>query len=233
MRQSHVSGKEGISRRKVALFCSSHREPFRNAGEFPIIKTMQNITTDAKESNRQAANWSREGHRRGLMVFCPRRFLHKSVTEISVTELKEASIEAVLLDLDNTLVPWQSHDITEQVHGWLEELKAAGIKRCLVSNTRFGKRLVALSKAWDIPYVRRAWKPRKKGFEEAMQMLGADPTKTIMIGDQMFTDVWGGNRVGVYTVMVKPMAPKEFFGTKISRTLERVLLKWFRHRGHI
>ena len=168
---------------------------------------------------------------RGLMLLCPRRYCHTGVTEIRVEELKEAGVHAVLLDLDNTLVGWQRQDIPDAVREWLCALKAAGIKLCLVSNTRFGKRLRALSAELDIPYVRRAWKPRKKGFLDAMQELGTDPSNTMMIGDQMFTDVLGGNRLGLYTVMVKPMARREFLGTKVSRVAERVLLALFKKRG--
>jgi HAD superfamily phosphatase (TIGR01668 family) len=173
------------------------------------------------------------GRRRGLRVLCPGRYCHTGVTEITVEELKESGVEAVLLDLDNTLVGWQRSDISREVLEWLDQLKRAGFKLCLVSNTRFGRRLRALSERLEIPYVRRAWKPRKKGFLEAMQELGVEPSKTVMIGDQMFTDVLGGNRVGVFTYMVKPMAKREFLGTKISRVAESVLLIWFRRRGDL
>jgi len=170
---------------------------------------------------------------RGLRLFCPRRYCPGGVTDIRIEELKEAGIDTVLLDLDNTLVAWQRHDVSEAVREWLGALKAAGMKLCLVSNTRFGKRLRALSAELDIPYVRRAWKPRKSGFVRAMQELGAEPSKTVMIGDQMFTDILGGNRAGLYTVMVKPLARREFLGTKISRLAEGALLAWFRRKGHL
>jgi uncharacterized protein len=173
------------------------------------------------------------GRPRGLMIFCPRRYCREGVTEVLVEHLVEAGIETVLLDLDNTLVGWQRHDISKAVHEWIAALKQAGMKLCLVSNTRHGARLKALSAELDIPYVRRAWKPRKKGFLNAMKDLGAEPSKTIMIGDQMFTDVLGGNRLGIYTVMVRPMARREFFGTKISRAAEYLLLSWFRKKGHL
>jgi uncharacterized protein len=166
------------------------------------------------------------------MIFCPQRYCER-VTDIRVDDLQKAGIDTVLLDLDNTLVGWQRHDVADPVREWLRDLKAAGMKLCLVSNTRFGKRLRALSAELDIPYVRRAWKPRKRGFLTAMQDLGSDPAKTIMIGDQMFTDVWGGNRVGIYTVMVRPIARREFLGTKVSRVAEKALLAWFRRKGHI
>src|SRR4051812_33169729 len=99
---------------------------------------------------------NRQGAPRGLMIFCPRRMCER-VTDISVEELLKAGIDTVLLDLDNTLVAWQQHDVSDPVRAWLKALKAAGMKLCLVSNTRFGRRLKALSAELDIPYVRRAW----------------------------------------------------------------------------
>jgi HAD superfamily phosphatase (TIGR01668 family) len=145
--------------------------------------------------------------------------------------LRALGIEAALLDLDNTLVGWQRKDVSDDVLQWLRELKEQGIRLCLVSNTRFGKRLLALSNELEIPCVRRAWKPRKKGFQSAMEQLGVDASRTIMIGDQMFTDIYGANRLGIYTVMVRPLAKREFIGTKISRLIEKVLLLWFKNQG--
>jgi HAD superfamily phosphatase (TIGR01668 family) len=142
-------------------------------------------------------------------------------------------IEATLLDLDNTLVGWQRSDLSDNVLEWLRRLRNAGMQLYLVSNTRYGRRLEHLSTELEIPFVRRAWKPRRRGFLAAMEAMGVSPERTAMIGDQMFTDVLGGNRLGLYTIMVRPMARHEFAGTRISRMLERVLLAWFRKRGWI
>src|SRR5437016_13076350 len=185
------------------------------------------------DAERQTPNARLPARRTRLHVLCPRRFCHKGVTEIGVEELAAAGIDTVLLDLDNTLVGWQRRDVPADVLAWLEELRAAGMKLCLVSNTHFGRRLRALSEELGIPYVRRAWKPRKRGFLNAIKELGSEPSKTVMIGDQMFTDVLGGNRAGVYTIMVKPMARREFLGTKVSRVAEYFFLAWFRRRGDI
>lgn len=170
--------------------------------------------------------------KRGVQMLCPHRYCH-GVAEVSIEDLQREGIDTVLLDLDNTLVPWQKRDMTEEVRGWLVALKEAGMKLYLVSNTRHGKRIDALSEELGIPHVRGAWKPRKKGFLHAMKELGSDPSKTVIIGDQMFTDVLGGNRLGLYTVMVRPLARREFMGTKISRAAERVFLSWFRRKGHL
>lgn len=171
--------------------------------------------------------------RRGLALLCPTRYCPTGITEVSIADLQKAGVRAVLLDLDNTLVPWQGTEVPDGVQAWLDELRASGIRTYLISNTRFGKRLKMLSARFEIPYVRRAWKPRKRGFEEAMQQLGVAPDETVMIGDQMFTDVLGGNRMGLTTVMVRPMARREFLGTRVSRVFERIVLAWFARRGEL
>ncbi|NLI01525.1 MAG: YqeG family HAD IIIA-type phosphatase [Chthonomonadales bacterium] len=171
--------------------------------------------------------------KRGLRLFCPDVYCSTDVTAISPAELREAGIRAALLDLDNTLVGWQRSDLSDRVLGWLDALRAADIRLYLVSNTRFGRRLQRLSEELGMPFVRRAWKPRRRGFRAAMEAMEVGPAETAMIGDQMFTDVLGGNRLGLLTIMVRPMARREFLGTKISRAAEAVLLAWFRRRGWI
>jgi len=157
----------------------------------------------------------------------------RSVADIDVAELSARGIRAVLLDLDNTLTEWQREAISPGAAGWLDALRASGMRLCLVSNTRFGKRLRRLSAAWNIPFVPRASKPGSRGFQEAMRMLGVGPTETAMVGDQMFTDVLGGRRAGLYTIMVEPLAPREFVGTKLSRGLEWLVLRYLRKKGRI
>lgn len=175
-------------------------------------------------------SWER---RRGALLLCPHRYCPNGVTEIAPSELVELGIRAVLLDLDNTLVGWQRLDIPTEVRQWLQSLRDAGLQLYLVSNTRYGRRLQALSQRLGIPYVRRAWKPRRRGFRAALQAMGVEPGQTAMIGDQMFTDVLGGNRLGLYTIMVRPLVPREFFGTRLSRAVECRLLSWFRRKGLI
>lgn len=170
--------------------------------------------------------------RPGLLIFCPRRFC-EAVTDVTPAELKEMGVDTVLLDLDNTLVGWQRHDLSAEVRQWLLDLKAAGMSLWLISNTKFGRRLKALSEELDIPFIRRAWKPRKKGFLQALAESSSAPHRAVMFGDQMFTDVLGANRVGIYSVMVRPIGRREFIGTKVSRMAESVLMRWFRRRGYL
>lgn len=168
--------------------------------------------------------------KRGWLRWCPDEVV-TSVTEIEPEKLCQQGIRAALLDLDNTLVPWQRMDIPQEVCQWIERMKRAGLRLCVVSNTRGRRRLEILAKRLGISYVPRAFKPRRFGLRQALQLLQVLPEQAVMIGDQIFTDVWGGNRMGVRTILVLPMAQREFIGTKVSRLLERILLWLYRRAG--
>jgi HAD superfamily phosphatase (TIGR01668 family) len=141
-------------------------------------------------------------------------------------------IKGVLIDLDNTLLPWKGLEIPKETFDWITAGKALGLKLCLVSNTRNLVRLRDMGEKLDIPAVAPTrMKPSRSGFRRALEILELDAGEAIMIGDQMFTDVWGGNRAGIRTIWVERMAEREFFGTKFSRMVERLLSR-FIHRGH-
>jgi len=165
-----------------------------------------------------------------LKLLCPSIYA-ESVSHVDIADLKRRGIRVFLLDLDNTLVRWQGWDIPPEVAAWVKEALAQGMKICIVSNTRTPKRLRALSEALGVPYVRRGSKPRRIGFREALRLLDAQTGETAVIGDQVFTDILGGNRLGAFTVLVRPMHRREFFGTKISRLFERVVLRLLDRRG--
>ncbi len=82
-----------------------------------------------------------------------------------------------------------------------------------------------IAKLIGIPAVYKAGKPRKRAYRKAMAMLSTTPHETMMVGDQIFTDVLGGNRLGLYTILVKPIHQQEFIGTKVMRILERLVLR--------
>jgi HAD superfamily phosphatase (TIGR01668 family) len=167
------------------------------------------------------------------MVFCPHRMVD-SVTHVLPAELKARGIEGIILDLDNTLVLWQKEEMTEEVIAWLSALQAEGFKLCILSNSILSKRSERIAARLGCPNVRRAGKPRPSGFHRAMQAMGTHSATTAIIGDQMFTDIWGGNRLGLYTIMVKPIHPHEFAYTRyVSRPLEKLLLDRFNRHGHL
>jgi HAD superfamily phosphatase (TIGR01668 family) len=163
--------------------------------------------------------------------FCP-RYTASSVCEITPELLTRLGIRAVILDLDNTLVPWHGEALDEAVESWVRQLREAGFRLCIASNTHRPGRLRRLAERLQVLHATRVAKPRRGGFERAMAAMEARPEETAVIGDQLFTDIWGGNRCRLLTVLVNPLTPKEFIGTRlVSRSLERWLLARFTARG--
>jgi HAD superfamily phosphatase (TIGR01668 family) len=113
---------------------------------------------------------------------------------------------------------------------WVQEIKDAGIKVCILSNA-LEHRVRAVGESLGVPWVSRAVKPRKSPFRQALKILGTAPRETAVIGDQIFTDIWGGNRMGLYTIWTTPLSTKELFSTKAVRRLERLVVKKFREKG--
>lgn len=160
-------------------------------------------------------------------------FIVRHVSDVPATFFAERGIRAVVTDLDNTLLPWHGDDnAAPEVLTWLEELRAANIGVCLASNTRRYERLERLATGWGIKHVPgSANKPGTKGLLTALDLLGATAKEAAMVGDQLFTDVVAGNRLGLRTVLVNPLSPREFVGTMvISRNLERLVLRGERAR---
>lgn len=147
-----------------------------------------------------------------------------SIYEIDLPALREKGIGAVIADLDNTLVPWNATEVDERMVEWLFGLREAGLELAIVSNN-FPARVEEVSSRLGVIAVARAVKPRRRAFLRLASRLGLAPCQVCVIGDQLFTDIIGGNRSGMYTVLVTPLDKREFIGTKFVRLLERVLLR--------
>lgn len=149
-----------------------------------------------------------------------------SVCDMTPEWLAEREIDAVLLDLDNTLAPWRAHELPSHVREWLDKVRAAGVKVCLLSNSRTPRRVRQVAETVGMPFVAWAGKPRRGGFGRALVVLGkTDARGVAMAGDQLLTDVVGAHRSGLYAVLVERMTGAEFIGTRWVRVLERWLLR--------
>jgi hypothetical protein len=140
---------------------------------------------------------------------------------------EQHGVRAVVCDLDNTLTEWRSEDVAAEVVAWLEGLRQTGIGVCIASNTRSFRRLERVATQLGILHVPgNAGKPGTGGLRRALRLLDAAPHEAAMVGDQLFTDIVAGNRLGMLTVLVNPLSPREFIGTRlVSRAAERLLLR--------
>jgi len=158
-----------------------------------------------------------------LKILYPKKYV-SSILEIKPDMLKGLGIKGILFDLDNTIVPRDSDSFSPEVSEWLSKLRRRGFKLGIVSNNS-RKRVGAIAGPMAMPAVYRAVKPWGRPFRRAMEMLGTSPQETALIGDQIFTDIFGGNLAGLYTILVVPMKGTEFWGTRlISRPLEKIVL---------
>lgn len=153
-----------------------------------------------------------------------------SIYAIDLTRLQQRGIRALIVDLDNTLVPWADPNPTAELQSWLKRVRASGLGVCIVSNART-RRVTAFAEKLGVPCIPAAIKPFRRGFRAALACLGTCATETAVVGDQVFTDVLGGNRLGLYTILVQPVSNHEFFGTRLVRLAERIVLGWLGRRS--
>ena len=129
----------------------------------------------------------------------------KTIYDIDPGALARRGIKLLLADLDNTLVPYGVPEPTQAVREWTAELARAGITLFVLSNNRHPGRPERFSKALGVPFIGHAGKPKPGSFFKAMERMGCTPEQTAIVGDQIFTDILGGSRAGVTTLLVEPI----------------------------
>lgn len=159
-----------------------------------------------------------------LSVFVPDLYV-PSVYAVDAERLARRGIRGIVTDLDNTLVAWNEPEAPDRLVHWLDDLRRSGFRVCIVSNNK-EVRVRPFAEALDIPAVFEAGKPRNRAFRRALDLLGTSPRETAVIGDQIFTDIAGGNRMGMYTILVVPISDKEWVGTRLMRILERQIMRY-------
>ena len=164
-----------------------------------------------------------------LKQFLPNEHV-KSILDISPEQLSAKGIKGIITDLDNTLVEWDRPNATPQLIKWFEEIRKHNILVTIVSNNN-EERVKAFSDPLKIPFIFRARKPLALAFHKAISQMGIKKEEAVVIGDQVLTDVLGGNRGGFHTILVVPVAQTDGFFTKFNRFAERRILNWFRKKG--
>jgi HAD superfamily phosphatase (TIGR01668 family) len=158
--------------------------------------------------------------------FCPMEAV-ESLTDVDLQALADRGKRLILVDVDNTLLPWRSEDIPESTFHWLEHAKKLGFDVCILSNTRHRERLKRLSEKMGIDYLLGRFKPSRRMYLAALQKYKREPAEAVMIGDQLVTDILGANRSGIEAIWVKQMTERDLITTKINRAFERFLRGFF------
>ena len=133
-------------------------------------------------------------------------YIVESIYWLIPERLKDHGVRLVLADLDNTLAPYEEALPSPALRQWKAELEENGITLFVVSNSRKSRRCPDFCEALGVGCVRHAGKPGTRGFREALEQTGIPAENAIMVGDQIFTDIWGANRAGITSVLVRPMA---------------------------
>ncbi len=158
-------------------------------------------------------------------IFYPKR-IADSAYVIDYKVLYEKGYRGLIFDIDNTLVEHDS-DASPEAIELIGKLKKIGFKICLISNND-KERVVRFNRDIKTNYIYNGKKPLKKNYLKAMEIMETDIDTTVFIGDQLFTDVWGANRIGIMTYYVKPISPREEIQIVLKRKLERIVLHFYR-----
>lgn len=157
-----------------------------------------------------------------LGMFRPRAYFDR-LALLDVDELYRRGYRALLFDVDNTITCWNSPDIAPEVLAWFARLGDAGLKGCIISNNS-AERLKPLASRLGLEFLPKARKPLPFGYKKAAAGLGADKRQTLMIGDQLLTDVLGANLAGMDAVLLKPISlAREFRWTYVNRRMEKLI----------
>lgn len=160
-----------------------------------------------------------------FQAFYPKDYVG-SAYEIPYEDFYKKGIRGVIFDVDNTLVP-HGAPADERAVALFERLRGLGYATCLMSNNK-EPRVASFACQVKSRYIYKAGKPAVKGYRRAMQMMGTAEDTTLFVGDQLFTDVYGANRTGIYGILVKPIHPKEEIQIVLKRYLERIVLYFYR-----
>ena len=155
-------------------------------------------------------------------------FVFRKLTDIPPSFFAERGLKLILLDFDNTMLPYTTNVPSRELLDWMERMKAAGITLCIVSNSRKA-RVPAFSETYGVACVTRAAKPDTRGIREAMERFGAKQSETALVGDQMYTDVLGAKRAGVTALIVKSIHNHTIW-LKLRHLLEVPVLAMARKR---
>ena len=143
------------------------------------------------------------------------------ITDIDIQFLKNNGIKAVILDVDNTLMDLDRKTL-ENIEKWIEKLKKENIKICIASNSIKKNKVSNMAKNLDVPFIYFSTKPLKRGLKKAVDILNENIAE---IGDQLFTDVIGANRMKMFSILTKPLSKEKTKLGEIKRKIEKIFLE--------
>lgn len=157
-----------------------------------------------------------------MKCFQPKMYFRK-IEDIEEKTLQKRNIKGLILDIDNTLVPPHTPKADERAKRFVYRMQET-FKICIVSNNIY-ERAEKFANSFPVDFICDGNKPAKKPFILALEKLQLKPEEVAVIGDQIFTDVWGANRMGMVSVLVNPVCDREGKFVKFKRVLEKMIFK--------
>jgi uncharacterized protein len=149
----------------------------------------------------------------------------RDIYEIDFKKLKADGIRALILDIDDTLIPREVNDVYPKVFEWVQSRKEEGFRLCLTSNSRHPLRVQYFSQSLGIPAMHFSLKPLPFAFRRSLEILKAKPEEAAMIGDQLFMDILGANLLKIYSIYIDHGKPETFPPRIWMRDLERWIVR--------
>lgn len=160
-----------------------------------------------------------------LQSFYPGEYVDSTYV-IDFDKLYAEGYRGLIFDIDNTLVP-HGAKADERAKKLFAHLKETGFTCCLLSNNK-EPRVKMFNDDVQVNYIFKAGKPSVKNYRKAMEIMGTEIRNTLFVGDQIFTDIYGANRAGIRTILVKPIHPKEEIQIVLKRYLEKIVLFFYK-----
>ena len=161
------------------------------------------------------------------LSFLPKLITEK-LTDLTLQLLLDRDIQLLMLDFDNTVIPYTTNTPSAEVEAWFSQMLASSVKLCVVSNSK-KNRVKIFCETYGIPYITHARKPFSKGISACLNRFGLPPTKCALVGDQIFTDTLGANCAGIMSILVKPIHNHNFW-LKARHVLEKPFIYLARKR---
>lgn len=157
--------------------------------------------------------------------FYPDRYFNMK-DNIPFQKYYDKGYRSIIFDIDNTLVPHNAPSNSEVVE-FIDRLKHMGFSICLLSNND-KQRVSNFNRDLNVNYIYKAMKPFASGYKKAMNAMGTKPSNTIFVGDQIFTDIWGAKRLGIFSILLEPINSKEEFQIILKRIPEKIIKSSYR-----
>ena len=157
------------------------------------------------------------------MILYPKAYF-KKIQDITIEFLKKNNIKLLILDVDNTLIDY-NRNLSEEIKIWTRNLLGQGMKIYLLSNSNHKEKVEKVANTLQVPYLYFAKKPLKTGFLKIQKNTKEKIENIAVVGDQIFTDIIGGNRCKMFTILVEPIDKKDYWYTAWKRPIENTIKK--------